>query len=72
MTDLRLQRIYEAASGLFINRGYAQTQFNHIAKAAGISVGAVYTLFTGKKAILDFIFQVVVAPDFLERDQDYG
>lgn len=70
MTDLRLRRIYEAASGLFINRGYAQTQINHIAKAAGISVGAVYTLFTGKRAILDFIFQVVVTPDFLERDQD--
>lgn len=70
MADIRLRKIYEAASRLFINRGYAQTQINHIAKAAGISVGAVYTMFTSKKAILDFILKVVIAPDFLERDQE--
>ncbi|QQO08445.1 TetR/AcrR family transcriptional regulator [Breznakiella homolactica] len=68
MVDHRLEKIFHAASRLFINPGYAQTQVDHIVKACGISVGAVYDLFSGKKAILKFILKCVLDPDYIERD----
>lgn len=66
MPDPRLQKVYDAAARLFINQGYSRTQIQPIAKAAGISVGAIYTLFTGKKAILDFLFKTTLDPAFPE------
>lgn len=68
MADFRLQRILEAASHLFINLGYSRTQISHIAKQAGISVGSVYALFTGKKAILCFVLKMTLEPGFMEHD----
>jgi len=62
MIDARLQSVYTAASRLFINQGYAKTQIDHIVRETGISIGALYDLFSGKKAILDFILRCTVDP----------
>jgi hypothetical protein len=68
VVDIRLRKIFEEASKLFINKGYARTQISYIAKASGISVGAIYTLFTSKKAIFDFVLKCVIDSNYIEGD----
>lgn len=68
MVDSRLKTVYDEASKLFISKGYARTQINYIANAASISVGAIYTLFTSKKAILNFVLKCTVDSEYMEYD----
>lgn len=67
----RLQTIYEAASSLFINKGYMRTQMKDIAKEIGLSTGMLYVYFKGKKDILDFILKCTIDPDFIQREFEY-
>lgn len=67
----RLQTIFEAASSLFINRGYMRTQMKDIAKEIGLSTGMLYVYFKGKKEILDFILKCTIDPDFIEQEFHY-
>lgn len=62
MGDPRFGRVYDRVGRLFINLGYSRTQMRHIVRETNISTGALYTLFTGKKAILDFILKCVIEP----------
>jgi AcrR family transcriptional regulator len=70
MVDSRLETIYEEASKLFINKGYARTQISYIANAAGISIGSIYTLFTSKKTIFDFVLKCTVDSDYMESTME--
>jgi len=57
MTDEeKLQRIYAAASELFIQPGYHETQMQMIAQRSQLAVGTLYRLFTSKAALLDYVF----------------
>lgn len=67
----RMGLIYDAASHLFINRGYAQTQMKDIAKKIGLSTGMLYVYFTGKKDILSFLLKATIEPNFIMQDFDY-
>lgn len=67
----RLQSIYDAASFLFINKGYARTQIKDIAKQIGLSTGMIYVYFKGKKEILDFLLKCTVDSSFIERSLEY-
>lgn len=61
MTDEeKLQRIYAAASELFIQPGYHETQMQMIAQRAQMAVGTLYRLFSGKEALLDYVFLVTL------------
>lgn len=64
----RLQTIYDAASSLFINKGYMRTQMKDIAKEIGLSTGMLYVYFKGKKDILDFILKCTIDPDFIQQE----
>lgn len=55
MENERLKDIYEVASRLFIQQGYARTQIRHIAKGIDVSVGTIYLNFSGKKEIMHFV-----------------
>jgi AcrR family transcriptional regulator len=44
--------ILEAAARVFADRGHAGGTTNHIARAAGVSVGSLYEYFPNKDAIL--------------------
>ncbi|MFC6206925.1 TetR/AcrR family transcriptional regulator [Levilactobacillus tongjiangensis] len=57
MTDEeKLRRIYAAASEPFIQPGYHETQMQMIAQRANVAVGTLYRLFSGKAALLDYVF----------------
>ncbi|MFC6274814.1 TetR/AcrR family transcriptional regulator [Levilactobacillus tangyuanensis] len=61
MTDEeKLERIASAASELFIQPGYHETQMQMIAQRANVAVGSLYRLFSGKAALLDYVFQTTV------------
>lgn len=71
MSDCRLKKIYEAGSKLFINQGYSNTQIRHIVKETGISTGALYSMFTEKKAILDFVLKCTIDHKFIDSNLEF-
>ena len=44
--------IYDAATDIFVNTGYAEATTDQIAEKAGVSIGTLYNYFPGKEAIL--------------------
>jgi AcrR family transcriptional regulator len=49
------QRVLDAARGLFESVGYETTTVRMIARAAGVSVGSVFTTFKSKREVLSHI-----------------
>lgn len=45
-------RILDAAARIFDERGYRATTTNHVAEAAGVSIGSLYQYFPNKDALL--------------------
>jgi AcrR family transcriptional regulator len=68
MIDQRLIAVYDAASFLFIKKGYANTLVSQIAAEANIATGSIYNLFTGKKSILHFVLLSTFDKHYLEGD----
>jgi AcrR family transcriptional regulator len=63
----RMRSIFDAASHLFINKGYARTQIKDIAKEIGLSTGMLYVYFTGKRDILNFILKGTIDQAFITQ-----
>ncbi|MCB8815305.1 TetR/AcrR family transcriptional regulator [Desulfosporosinus shakirovi] len=63
-----MELIFDAASHLFINKGYARTQMKDIAKEIGLSTGMLYVYFTGKRDILSFIMKGTIDPAFITQE----
>ncbi|EMS74171.1 TetR/AcrR family transcriptional regulator [Ruminiclostridium cellobioparum] len=64
----RMRSIFDAASHLFINKGYAGTQIKDIAKEIGLSTGMLYVYFTGKRDILNFILKGTIDQAFITQE----
>jgi AcrR family transcriptional regulator len=65
-----VERICVAAARIFDERGYHATTTNHIAEAAGVSVGSLYQYFPNKDALLVALAERHLAeatPAFEER-----
>ncbi len=60
--DERANEILDAALRLFIEKGFAATPVDEIARAARISKGAVYLYFPSKDAILEGLVKRAVSP----------
>ncbi|WP_420334104.1 TetR/AcrR family transcriptional regulator [Roseibium sp.] len=60
-SELRRQRIIEAAATLFILKGFHQTGMRDIASQAGISLGNLYNHFKGKHEIIAAIAEMETA-----------
>lgn len=55
-SDRRLEDVADAALNVFTARGFARTQVSDIARAAGISVGAIYLYASSKEALFQLAF----------------
>ena len=60
--EARPDEVLDAALALFVDQGYAHTSVAAIAKAAGISKGAIYLYFPSKQAILEALVRRAVTP----------
>lgn len=60
--EARPNEVLDAALDLFIEKGFASTRVEDIAKRAGISKGAVYLYFSSKEAILEGLVRRAVLP----------
>jgi AcrR family transcriptional regulator len=59
--------IAEAAAGVFITRGYRAAGVSDVAKALGLSHGAVYTYARSKEALLYLALLRLTRPDSLQE-----
>lgn len=55
------QQILDAAFELFANNGFSKTGIAAVAKKAGVSKGLIYHYFDSKEAILEGIFNQLIA-----------
>jgi AcrR family transcriptional regulator len=65
--DLRRQHIMEAAIGIFADRGFERATIKDIARAAGVSDGAIYNVFESKTALLEGML-APLANDFANNE----
>lgn len=80
--ELTRKRILEAAEGEMLRMGYQKASMRKIAADAGITAGALYKHFQGKKEIFEavcdevinqlFVRQKQLLPDDLEKQTDEG
>ncbi|NBC67187.1 MAG: TetR family transcriptional regulator [Bacteroidetes bacterium] len=68
------KQIVDAAFELFANEGYSKTSIAAVAKKAGVSKGLIYHYFNSKQAILEAIFDQLVAlgDEMLNFPDDFG
>ena len=60
--DARPDEVLDAALDLFIEKGFAATRVEEIARRAGLSKGAVYLYFSSKEAILEGLIRRAIVP----------
>ena len=68
--DARPQELLAAALDLFVERGFATTRLEDVAKRAGVSKGTLYLYFTNKEELFKAVVRnsVVPAIDATEAD----
>ncbi len=72
--EARPDEVLDAALGLFIEKGFAATRVEDIARRAGLSKGAVYLYFPSKEALLEGLVRRALTPiadSALDRIRDY-
>ncbi len=62
--EARQRRIVTAATDLFVEKGFAATSIDQIAKAAGVSPQTVYAAFGSKAGVLAKAIDVAVLGDY--------
>ena len=60
--DARPDEVLDAALKLFVDKGFAATRVEDIARAAGLSKGAVYLYFPSKEAVIEAIVRRTLMP----------
>lgn len=60
--EARPDEVLDAALALFIEKGFAGTRVEDVAKRAGLSKGAVYLYFPSKEALIEGLIRRAVLP----------
>ena len=60
--EARPDEVLDAALDLFIEKGFAATRVDDIARRAGLSKGAVYLYFSSKEAIIEALVRRALVP----------
>ena len=56
-TPDRLDTIIDAATRVFMRRGYQQTRMEHVAEAAAVAPGTLYLYFDGKESLFELVLR---------------
>jgi len=60
--EARPDEVLDAALAVFVEKGFAATKVDEVARAAGVSKGLVYLYFPSKEALLEGIVKRALAP----------
>lgn len=60
--DARPQELLAAALDLFVERGFASTRLEDVAKRAGVSKGTLYLYFTNKEELFKAVVRDAIVP----------
>ncbi|MDQ1812858.1 TetR/AcrR family transcriptional regulator [Massilia scottii] len=60
--DARPQELLAAALDLFVERGFASTRLEDVAKRAGVSKGTLYLYFTNKEELFKAVVRDTIVP----------
>ncbi len=63
--QIKLNRVINCASSLFIVPGFSETKMQNIAKEANLAVGTLYSMFESKDDLLNAVFAATLNPDFV-------
>ena len=67
--DARPQEIVNAALDMFVERGFAATRLDDVARQAGVSKGTVYRYFENKDALFIAVVKELVIPEVAKIEQ---
>ncbi|MCK6369983.1 MAG: TetR/AcrR family transcriptional regulator [Gammaproteobacteria bacterium] len=68
--DIDPAEVIAAALELFLQRGFAATRMEDVARAAGVSKGAIYLYFPTKEALFRAVVQAGVVPRIEEAEAE--
>ena len=66
--DARPQELLDAALDLFVERGYASTRLEDVARRAGVSKGTLYLYFTNKEELFKAVVRENIVPALGEAE----
>jgi AcrR family transcriptional regulator len=66
--DARPQELLAAALDLFVERGFASTRLEDVAKRAGVSKGTLYLYFTNKEELFKAVVRESIVPAIGEAE----
>ncbi len=66
--DARPQELLAAALDLFVERGFASTRLEDVAKLAGVSKGTLYLYFTNKEELFKSVVRETIVPALGEAE----
>src|SRR3954466_4267347 len=66
--DARPQELLAAALDLFVERGFASTRLEDVAKRAGVSKGTLYLYFTNKEELFKAVVRENIIPSIGEAE----
>ena len=66
--DARPQELIAAALDLFVERGFASTRLEDVAKRAGVSKGTLYLYFTNKEELFKAVVRDTIVPALGEAE----
>lgn len=66
----RPQEIIASALELFVDRGFAGTKLEDVARRAGVSKGTLYLYFESKEALFQAVVQEMVLPELARVEQE--
>ncbi len=61
----RLEDLVNAATQVFLAKGYRRAQIADVARAMGAAPGTVYLYVAGKEALFDLVIRVSLSPELL-------
>ncbi|HEV7813934.1 MAG TPA: TetR/AcrR family transcriptional regulator [Janthinobacterium sp.] len=68
--EARPQELLAAALELFVERGYAATRLEDVAKRAGVSKGTLYLYFANKEELFKAMVRETIVPGIGEAEQN--